>query len=339
MARRRKQHTGNTYNQTRPGGSDRTGGPGVTLEDLSPRARRLVESGLIDLDAVIGSGDGGRITSGDILHAARLMEKEQHLPRIENTRMTDAGPTSPGSSAGPVEIGDGLSASALRGAEISWGEAAAGLNGAEVPLIGESAFEPELQPSDGGEVVAEAPIPDPETDRSSEVVEPAAVVEEATGEATIDFGTLEFVDPNRVWENGGDSFAPWLLAHSDRIADLLGVDSGLGASPRVSTSTPGGVVGRDGDGNVVVMMSSRKSVAESSDLGRALGMAAEAKAARVAVVSAEFNAEQRRSISWLNECGDGTVGWFGIELRVMRIDDSPPAMLFDLVAGPGGKQP
>lgn len=339
MARRRKQRTGDAYDQTRPGGSDRTGGPGVTLEDLSPRARRLVENGLIDLDAVIGSGDGGRITSGDILHAARLMEKEQHLPRIENTGTTDAGPTGPGSSGGPVEIGEGLSASALLGAEISWGEAAAALNGAEHPLVGEPACELELESSDGGETVAEAPIPDPETNRSSEAVEPAAVVDEPTGEVAIDFGTLELVDPNRVWENGGDGFAPWLLAHCDRIADLLGVDSGLGASQRVSTSTPGGVVGCDGDGNVVVMMSSRKSVAESSDLGRALGMAAEANATRIAVVSAEFNAEQRRSISWLNECGNGTVDWFGIELRVMRIDDSPPAMLFDLVAGPGGKQP
>ena len=75
LVRRRSRRRKSSYRD------EATGLPAsLRLEDLSSRARRLVESGVIDVSSITGSGEGGRITSGDILTAARLMEMEQRSP-------------------------------------------------------------------------------------------------------------------------------------------------------------------------------------------------------------------------------------------------------------------
>jgi hypothetical protein len=63
-------------------------------------------------------------------------------------------------------------------------------------------------------------------------------------------------------------------------------------------------------------------------------MAASSGAATVALVSAKFGEEQLQALEWLNSQTKSGVKWFGIEMKVVRIADSPPAMMFNLVASP-----
>lgn len=517
MARRRSRRRKSSYSEQ----VDSSGVPTeLVVEELSPRARRLAESGVIDLAAITGSGEGGRITSGDILHAARVMEMEQSVARIETVgrESAAAGPadapstettgepetaepedsaepegdeavqpsvesatttdpdstaqadTSPDSdedeSPADTEDGDseaiatapededeygdeaegegsddpthfdattssaadigsdvievppnpwdayngsseGLSESALPGAEQSWGEAEANIAAiaeeAAAQVYGrprtdsepaaESFSEPPEVEASTEELITEAP-PAHETDHVAEVTsepvvepeisepemvetgseapvevptavvaalsdieaavdpEPASTDEEAVDETAIpepdaaeqpqpapreammDFGTLELVDPESVWAEGAEDFAPWFLAHSKQLGDVLGLEAGLSEARQFTTKSATGVLGRDDTGEEVVVVSSQSAVADDSDLGRALGMAASSGAATVALVSAKFNEDQLKALSWLNNQTRSGVRWYGIEMRVVRIADSPAAMLFDLVAAP-----
>ncbi len=491
MARRRSRRRKKSYQDERESSGFP---PQLVVEDLSPRARRLVEGGLIDLDTIHGSGDGGRISSGDILHAARVMEVEQSVARIEavgrdeDRQEIPNGPasdpagqfrsvspvieippseeipaeadapaptligepppvpveqppevnellTTTASAVGgePVEVApdpwnayngvsEGLAESALPGAEQSWGEAeaniaaiaeeaAAQVYGRPMPqdqqpieaiepsVAVEEAAGPEPQPAPP-ELVSEQVMPEPVADQSEpsvedgeripatpevDAVEPESVepelVEQPTAvvaalsdiealldpeppaeatedpgeteagqvvdepeteepeapverEAMMDFGTLEMVDPESVWAEGAEDFAPWFLAHSRQLGDVLGLDAGLSDARQFTTKSATGVVGRDDTGEDVVVVSSQSAVADDSDLGRALGMAASSGAATVALVSAKFNDEQLAALAWLNNQTKSGVQWYGIEMRVVRIADSPAAMLFDLVASP-----
>ncbi|MDJ0663404.1 MAG: E3 binding domain-containing protein [Acidimicrobiia bacterium] len=450
MARRRSRRRKSSY---RNEGESSGLPPHLVLEDLSPRARRLVESGLIDVNMIEGSGEGGRITSGDILHAARVVEVEQSVARIETTgaiaaddepvtevgqsfpgdseaqvsagtpepdanpelvsdpaevasdeadeerpEITDAGTTS-GTKVGgdPVSVApspwdayngvsEGLAESALPGAEQSWGEAeanieamaleAAAQSGGDVPAPADAALPPivdSVPPADGAVVAASEPeaiVPDsvppeegaPEVDAMAPADEPAADAAETTwspadveaepieqepvaaaaqpqrdsqqGRVMMDFGTLELVDPESVWAEGAEDFAPWFLAHSRQLGDVLGLDAGLSEARQFTTKSATGVVGRDDTGDDVVVVSSQSATAEDSDLGRALGMAASSGAATVALVSAKFLDEQLQALAWLNNQTKSGVQWYGIEMKVVRIADSPAAMLFELVASP-----
>ena len=458
MARRRSRRRKSSYKtEGEPSGLPNH----LVLEDLSPRARRLVEGGLIDVNLIEGSGEEGRITSGDILHAARVMEVEQSVARIESTgdghgqpepesddglqsepspqvlepdpepdsdpapgpvsaseesgpEITDAATTS-GSRVGgdPVSVppspwdayngvSEGLAESALPGAEQSWGEAEANIEAiaqeaaaragqeaedfvapvdevlvaadisesseeAEEPVVSEAAeaelIEPlPVEPEDA----PHEPIPAAEAIESKPVetvVEPGAAADEAAlsepveqaepiveqepvaaavepqphsqqERVMMDFGTLELVDPESVWAEGAEDFAPWFLAHSRQLGDVLGLEAGLSEARQFTTKSATGVVGSDDGGDEVVVVSSQNAVAEDSDLGRALGMAASSGAATVALVSAKFHEEQLAALAWLNNQTKSGVQWYGIEMKVVRIADSPAAMLFELVASP-----
>ena len=489
------------------------------MEELSPRARRLVENGVIDLDVIAGSGPGGKITSGDILHAARVMEVEQSVARIETTYERSAplegatleadpdeapagvedSPEPPGpvdlwrdrpeseEGDGPaesatftaVDIGgepiapepdpwdeyhsstEGFSERARVGADQSWGEAeahlaamaeavaeqagpqpasesldaasgeeaapmtidgaepdaviaadtAAGSAGAEEDFVASEApvvDEPEPavvaeQPAAEEPAVAEPvvaadqaaaaapvePVAEPEPAVIAEqpaaeeaaVAEPVVVADQAAAAAPVepvaepasqpaqsqeefpeapaaiadqpsedapehatqpepatevmmDFGTLELVDPDSVWAEGAEDFAPWFLAHSRQLGDVLELEAGLSDARQFTTKSATGVLGRDDNGEDVVVVSSKNAIADDSDLGRALGMAASSGAASVALVSAALHEDQLKALAWLNNQTKSGVKWYGIEMRVVRIADSPAAMLFELVASP-----
>ncbi|MCP3997152.1 MAG: hypothetical protein GY722_19150 [bacterium] len=438
MARRRSRRRRSSYKR-----EPEAPGPPAELgvEDLSPRARRLVESGVIDLELIVGSGEGGRISSGDILHAARVMEMEQSVARIESVSqpeensepapdpeldqpgepgiadpeemgspaepiaepaagMSDAGATSAAQVGGdPLDVPpdpwneyngttEGLAESALPGAEQSWGEAEANIAAiaeeAAAQVYGRNAqADPDTAdaPADGSvPVISDQPEPDAvavPSDSEQEELPTAAVAPLSEAEAVVDsdvfaepvgeedmsvpeaesidseaaeqvadepaveqrevmmdFGTLEMVDPESVWAEGAEDFAPWFLAHSRQLGDVLGLDSGLSEARQFTTKSATGVVGRDDKGDDVVVVSSQNAEADDSDLGRALGMAASSGAATVALVSAKFHDEQLQALSWLNSQTKSGVQWYAIEMRVVRIADSPAAMLFDLVASP-----
>ncbi|MGA9597230.1 MAG: E3 binding domain-containing protein [Acidimicrobiia bacterium] len=457
VVRRRSRRRRSSYSD-----EDDTSAAEVRTEDLSPRAQRLVESGVIDLATVAGSGEDGRITSGDILERARLMEKEQSLARIEaigpnfaedrvpevlepsapdeyvepETTMPSFGamPTRiPGAAADfsaapglpevfdadadadaetgpvpsepmvseptwdtstsaaaiggePIEVtpspwdayngsSQGLAEIALPGADQSWGEAEANIAAiaeeAAAQLYGRPvdpepvlyAAEPETEPTPTIETTVPEvfaappePAPSPQPSRWMPQVEAAPEASaqpeddeidkpspepglaeqepEQHAEVLMDFGTLEQVDPASVWAEGAEYFAPWFLAHSKQLGDVLGLAAGLKDARQYTTKSASGVVGRDDNGDDVVVVSSEEAVANDSDLGRALGMAASSGAATVALVSAKFEQEQLQALSWLNSQTKSGVKWFGIEMKVVRIADSPAAMLFELVASP-----
>jgi hypothetical protein len=485
------------------------------IDDLSPRAKRLVESGVIDLSTVVGSGDDGRITSGDILERARSMEKEQSVARIETISQTQdvdqsegeflaaqetgavaapladpyqqeaadgapsiAHPAPPTPEAGeamfdpdptivrpavpiadapvatdgesatstsvayvggePIGVPptpwdayngstDGLAERALPGAEQSWGEAEANIaaiaeeaaaqlyqrpDSPSEPVSTEPvdsfSEEPESEPAPDladDELSALGPVAEaepvfvndeavvfepigaagPAAHDAAEMVDPGAegdsdpatepYVDEASpvptepigevasvvttgdearaifdemdpiaeagspgleqpSEVMMDFGTLELVDPDSVWDAGAEDFAPWFLANSKQLGEVLGLETGLSDPRQYTTKSATGVLGRDDNGEDVVVVSSQHAAADDSDLGRALGMAASSGAATVALVSAKFGEEQLQALEWLNSQTKSGVKWFGIEMKVVRIADSPPAMMFNLVASP-----
>jgi hypothetical protein len=153
-------------------------------------------------------------------------------------------------------------------------------------------------------------------------------------EVMMDFGTLELVDPESVWEEGAEDFAPWFLAHSQQLGDVLGLKKGLNNARQFTTKSATGVLGTDDNGEDVVVVSSKNATADDSDLGRALGMAASSGASSVALVTAALHEDQLKALAWLNNQTRSGVRWYGIEMRVVRIADSPAAMLFDLVASP-----
>lgn len=153
-----------------------------------------------------------------------------------------------------------------------------------------------------------------------------------------DLGTLETVDPRLVWNNEAHDFTPWLLANADRLSAALGIDLELEAAEHPVGGFSLDLVGRDITNDAVLIVENQLAGTDHSHLGQVLTYAAGTGASTIVWIATAFREEHRQALDWLNEnTGEGT-HFFGIELQVVRIGDSPKAPLFNVVVQPNDWQ-
>ena len=69
-------------------------------------------------------------------------------------------------------------------------------------------------------------------------------------------------------------------------------------------------------------------------LGQILTYAAGLHAVTICWIAESFADEHRATIDWLNEISDDKFQFFGLEIEVWKIGDSPPAPKFNVVSRP-----
>ena len=153
-------------------------------------------------------------------------------------------------------------------------------------------------------------------------------------------GQLVSVDLRQVWESESGDFTPW-LARPENIAllgDTLGLDldvesteAGVGPyrADIVCRDTSGG--SPDGD---LVLVENQLGRTDHTHLGQLLTYAAGLAAVTVVWIAAPFTEEHRAALDWLNERTDRNVHFFGLEIELWRIGESPTAPKFNVVAKP-----
>ena len=151
-------------------------------------------------------------------------------------------------------------------------------------------------------------------------------------------GHLERIDLETLWEREPSGFAPW-FADPERLR-MLDDALGLRLAPVAGTLEAGpdrtGFLCRDAVTGAAVAVGAQLGESDRACLG-ALLVRAEAAGAPAAVWLAErLIPEHRAVIHALNRIGRGADGYFGVEMGLWRIDDSPAAPGFAAVAEPAG---
>ena len=154
----------------------------------------------------------------------------------------------------------------------------------------------------------------------------------------MELGRLEPVDVRTVWEKEDRDFTPWLLDHDDRLAEALSIDLEIQQSEHPVGNFSLDLIGHDLTNDAVLIVENQLSGTDHNHLGQILTYAAGTDASSIVWISTSFREEHRQAIDWLNENTQENVRFFGIELQVVRIDESRPAPLFKLVAQPNDWQ-
>jgi hypothetical protein len=74
------------------------------------------------------------------------------------------------------------------------------------------------------------------------------------GHAGIALERLDPLDPRSVWRHEAHDFTPWLLANSDALAEILGIELELSASEHPVGGFALDLVGRDLTNNCVLIV-------------------------------------------------------------------------------------
>lgn len=151
------------------------------------------------------------------------------------------------------------------------------------------------------------------------------------------FGQLTKLAARDYWPDEAADFTPW-LAQEPHIA-LLGGALGLelaveGIETSVGSFQADIICRALGDEHRVVIENQLERT-DHDHLGKLLTYAGGLEDVRTTIlIASEIREEHRAALDWLNAVTFSGVHFFGVELQVWQIDDSPPAPHFDVVSKP-----
>lgn len=149
-------------------------------------------------------------------------------------------------------------------------------------------------------------------------------------------GRIEAVDLRSVWLSESRDFTPW-LAQDENLAELgkaLGIELELEAQEKEVGTFSADLLCKNTADDSWVVIENQIEKTDHKHLGQLLTYAAGLKAVTIVWVSAKFCDEHRATLDWLNQITDESVSFFGMEVELWRIGNSPAAPRFTIVSQP-----
>ncbi len=149
-------------------------------------------------------------------------------------------------------------------------------------------------------------------------------------------GTLQRVDLRDIWRSEASDFTPW-LARAENLSilgDALGIELELEAQEKDVGPFRADILCKDVDTDHWVLIENQLERTDHSHLGQLLTYAAGLDAVVIVWIAARFTDEHRAALDWLNETTDERCRFFGLEVELWRISDSPAAPKFNIISKP-----
>lgn len=150
----------------------------------------------------------------------------------------------------------------------------------------------------------------------------------------MEFGKINKVEVRDIWKKEATEFTPWLADNLDKLSEIIGIDLEL-----VTREAPVGKFSLDllakdlgSDRNVII--ENQLEPTDHRHLGQLITYASFYNAEVIIWVSQSIQEEHRSAIDWLNNNTKDKLEFFAVEIELIKIDDSKPALNFKLKAFP-----
>ncbi len=149
-------------------------------------------------------------------------------------------------------------------------------------------------------------------------------------------GCLEVVDLREVWISEAQSFTPWLAKQENLtlLGEIIGLELELQAQEHDVGPFRADILCKDTVDNHWVLIENQLERTDHTHLGQLLTYAAGLDAVTIIWVAARFTEEHRAALDWLNRVTDDNINFFGLEIELWRIGNSPIAPKFTVAGKP-----
>jgi len=135
-----------------------------------------------------------------------------------------------------------------------------------------------------------------------------------------------------IWKTEDRDFTPWLVENISRLNEDLGFNIQDPQKENRLENFIVDIVGEDNEGKVIIENQYNKS--DHDHLGKLVTYLSNVPGTRKAIwIVEEARADHINAVNWLNENTE-TCSFYLVKIEVFKIQDSPPAANFDLLAGP-----
>jgi hypothetical protein len=149
-------------------------------------------------------------------------------------------------------------------------------------------------------------------------------------------GKLEKVDLRKVWKNESGEFTPWLALEENLniLSDTIGMDLELHTQEQSVGPYSADILCKDTATGSWVLIENQLEKTDHTHLGQLMTYAAGLQAVTIIWIAAHITDEHRAALDWLNEITDDGFNFFGIEIELWKIGNSPVAPKFNIVSQP-----
>lgn len=150
------------------------------------------------------------------------------------------------------------------------------------------------------------------------------------------FGTFQKVNPRKIWPNEASDFTPWLARDNNIsiLADAVGLELEIENTEVAVGPYSADILARDVGTDRFVVIENQLTKTDHDHLGKSLTYASVLDAKAVIWVATEFSEEHQKALDWLNDHTTDDLHFYGVTLEVWQIDESKPAIKFNVVSRP-----
>lgn len=149
-------------------------------------------------------------------------------------------------------------------------------------------------------------------------------------------GRLTRVDLRQIWLSEASHFTPWLAREENLavLAETLGLELEFEAQEKAVGPFRADILCKDIGSNAWVLVENQLERTDHIHLGQLLTYASGLEAVTIVWIAAQFTEEHRSTLDWLNKITNESFKFFGLEVELWKIGDSPAAPKFNIVSKP-----
>ena len=153
------------------------------------------------------------------------------------------------------------------------------------------------------------------------------------GQEPIPFGRLTEADLRTAWSHEARDFTPWLAENLERLSEVIGIHLETETIEAQVGEFAGDILATGPEGQSVLIENQLEG-SDHSHLGQIMTYLAGLDARVVVWIARDFTEPHLSAIQWLNRHTENEFAFFAVKLRVVKIDDSPLAPIFEVMAKP-----
>lgn len=149
-------------------------------------------------------------------------------------------------------------------------------------------------------------------------------------------GRLQKVELREVWLSESSEFTPWLAQEENLklLGEAIGAELECEAQEKEVGPFRADILCKDTATDAWVLIENQLERTDHAHLGQLITYAAGLDVVTIVWVSERFTEEHRAALDWLNNRTDEKINFFGLEVELWRIGDSPVAPKFNVISRP-----
>ena len=146
----------------------------------------------------------------------------------------------------------------------------------------------------------------------------------------MEFGTLETIPLRKAWPNEAKNFTPWLADNLELLSETIGLPLELTDVEVSVDEYSADILALNPTDGTAVLIENQLESSDHTHLGQILTYLAGLQAKTVIWIAQDFKEAHLSAIRWLNDNTNNQFAFFALQIRAVRIGDSPVALVLEI---------